>query len=387
MSGGGEGWEVALVEAHYPASFTAIAKDESINITTKKIRIDKINDQEYESAMPEDGITINIKSHDYKNITEVVSTINNSSPILKTFGISFKYDEITGIVKLECPNIPVSVDNWISVYGPLKPFQPPAPQAQAQTMTEPIIQMTDSDRLVLNRLFEIQRLLKPVRSPVVQQAHKPEAAKLDHKPEPAKLVHPPPLPRPEEMTQALPFQRDNIVEVPDLLPPSVKPKPKPPKPSTPPPPPPPETHTSFRIELSIKLSKSISLQLGFDPQKDRILRHKSQGSRPADIRYGIPSDMYVYCDLVEPQLVGDTVAPLLKIVNIHNSDSSTTSRHDSWGIQKTVHFHDPHYVPVMKSAFETVEIDLRDNTGANVPFRYGDTCMKLHLRRSQQQQQ
>ncbi len=138
------------------------------------------------------------------------------------------------------------------------------------------------------------------------------------------------------------------------------------------------TIPTINFVTSIKMCKALTLQLGFDPQRTTDLFDGDKGSRAADIKHGIPAEMYVYCDLVEPQMVGDTVAPLLKIVNITNSDSP----HDSWGTKKTVHFHDPHYVPVMKSTFETVEIDLRDSTGASVPFRYGDTCMKLHLRRT-----
>lgn len=94
-----------------------------------------------------------------------------------------------------------------------------------------------------------------------------------------------------------------------------------------------------------------------------------------DIEVARPSQMYVYCDLADHQLVGDTVAPLLRIVNIDTFNSP-------YGTTLTVHFHDPHYVPVLKSAFDTVEIDLRDDKGRQLPFRFGNSCMKLHFRRA-----
>lgn len=78
------------------------------------------------------------------------------------------------------------------------------------------------------------------------------------------------------------------------------------------------------------------------------LKTNDIGVRPANIKLGIPAHMYVYCDLVEPQLVGGACAPLLKMVEIDTYVSP-------YRTHKTVHFHDPHYVPIMKSSFENVE--------------------------------
>ena len=133
--------------------------------------------------------------------------------------------------------------------------------------------------------------------------------------------------------------------------------------------------STISVVSKIRLSKSLALQLGFDPRYQASLANGDVSSRPADINLSLPSQMYVYCDLVEPQLVGDTMAPLLKIIDIDTS---------SWtyGANKTVHIYDPHYVPTIKSSFETVEMDLRDDTGASLPFAFGNTCMKLHLRKA-----
>lgn len=129
----------------------------------------------------------------------------------------------------------------------------------------------------------------------------------------------------------------------------------------------------------IELSPTLALQLGYDPNETDLL-HNKKAIRPANLRLGLPSHMYVYCDLVEPQLVGDTVAPLLKIVNIDVSSFE-------YGAQKTVLYTNPHYVPLVKSTFENVEIDLRGDTGLHLPFQFGTTCVTLHFRRAQQQQQ
>lgn len=142
---------------------------------------------------------------------------------------------------------------------------------------------------------------------------------------------------------------------------------------------------SSRVELmstssavqSLKLSPSLALQFGYEVDTDIVKRHRSV--RPANLFAGLPSHMYVYCDLVEPQLVGDAVAPLLKILNID-------IRNYTYGANTTVYIIDPHYVPVIKTSFESVEIDLRDNQGRHLPFHFGTTCMKLHFRKERQRQ-
>ena len=102
--------------------------------------------------------------------------------------------------------------------------------------------------------------------------------------------------------------------------------------------------------------------------------------REPNLGLSLPAHIYVYCDLVEPQLIGDTTAPLLNIVNI-NQDTYKYGSHSS------VTYSSPHYVPIMKSEFETVEIDLRDHTGKKLPFLFGTSYVKVHLRRAQKQQQ
>ena len=140
-----------------------------------------------------------------------------------------------------------------------------------------------------------------------------------------------------------------------------------------------EIYPSLNVS-QVELCTSLALVLGFDPNETDLLTNR-KSIRPADIYAALPSHMYVYCDLAEPQFVGDTVAPLLKIVNI----DTTTSRY-KYGANKMVHFIDPHYVPLMRTKFESVEIDLRDDTGQRMPFYFGTTCMKLHFRRVSAQQ-
>lgn len=134
---------------------------------------------------------------------------------------------------------------------------------------------------------------------------------------------------------------------------------------------------------NVSLSEKLSQQLGFDYDEKNILKPNITeliGSKAPNLALGIPAHIYVYCDLIEPQFIGDTTAPLLNIVNV-NIDTY------KYGSYNSVSFTSPHYVPVMKSTFETVEIDLRDHTGKKLPFMFGTSYVKLHFRRVQQQQQ
>ena len=108
--------------------------------------------------------------------------------------------------------------------------------------------------------------------------------------------------------------------------------------------------------VNIHFSHDLAIQLGFDPYEKDLINNLA-GIWPPNIAMGLPKQMYVYCDLIEPQMIGDTTAPLLKIVNIDRENYIH-------GGETTVHYTSPHYVPVMKGTFETIEIDLRKDTGA-----------------------
>ena len=78
----------------------------------------------------------------------------------------------------------------------------------------------------------------------------------------------------------------------------------------------------------------------------------TQGNSIADLRRGFES-LYVYSSIVEPRIVGDNIAPLLRIVPI-------TGRH---GEMVTARFDHVQYIPVMSREFGSIETEIRDDTG------------------------
>jgi len=70
--------------------------------------------------------------------------------------------------------------------------------------------------------------------------------------------------------------------------------------------------------------------------------------------------------------VGDTKAPLLRIV--HTASKSGDIVH--------MIYEKPLYVPLQQKNFDSIEIDIRSDTGNPIPFEYGKVIVTLHFRLS-----
>ncbi|KAF4518578.1 hypothetical protein B566_EDAN015729 [Ephemera danica] len=122
----------------------------------------------------------------------------------------------------------------------------------------------------------------------------------------------------------------------------------------------------------VSLSGNLAMQLGF--QINVNLMDTQISEREPTVVLGLPSQIYLYCDIVEQQYIGDTLAQLLRIIHMDNLNYI-------FGTDMVAHFESPHYIPLKKSEFETIEIDLRTDRGSPVPFIFGTACIKLHFRR------
>ena len=87
-----------------------------------------------------------------------------------------------------------------------------------------------------------------------------------------------------------------------------------------------------------------------------------------DLRRGFES-LYVYSSIVEPRIVGDKIAPLLRIVPITGSH----------GEMVTARFDHVQYIPVLSREFGCVETEIRDDTGRPVPFERGKVTVNASL--------
>ena len=128
------------------------------------------------------------------------------------------------------------------------------------------------------------------------------------------------------------------------------------------------TEIYIKNDYNVQLNTALAQALGFSSSSRVYSEPKSVSDNAADTLRGFYS-LYVYCDLCEPQFVGDAYVPLLRIVDARGKDKQI--------ITKT--YAQPHYIPVMKS-FDTVEINIKDDTGEDVSFTSGKVICKLHFR-------
>ena len=82
--------------------------------------------------------------------------------------------------------------------------------------------------------------------------------------------------------------------------------------------------------------------------------------------------IYVYCDILEHVAVGDTKAPLLRIIDKPRKQYGNVHRN----------FNPVLYVPLQKKNFDTVEINIMTDSGEPVPFLYGKSFVVLEFRRA-----
>lgn len=81
--------------------------------------------------------------------------------------------------------------------------------------------------------------------------------------------------------------------------------------------------------------------------------------------------LYVYCNLVEDQIVGNSLVPLLRILDVEGSHGEVVCKtYDS-----------PHYVPVLVKDILSIEINIKNDMNDFLFFKFGKVIVKLHLRK------
>lgn len=97
--------------------------------------------------------------------------------------------------------------------------------------------------------------------------------------------------------------------------------------------------------------------------------HRNYAPHAADIHGGC-YNIYVYSDIVDYQLVGDSHVPLLRCINVSDEVRRIP----------TLTFDKPHYTSLSKTVFDDIELALKDDQNRYIPFLYGKVIVKLHFR-------
>ena len=123
----------------------------------------------------------------------------------------------------------------------------------------------------------------------------------------------------------------------------------------------------------IRLSENLAIILGLSTQHGWY----ASGEHEATLPMILPSrenvnTMFVYCDILQHVVVGDTMAPLLRVVDMR--------RHSGKPKMHTIN-NTPLFVPIQKKMFDTIEVNLMMDTGMPVPFDDGKSHVVLELKK------
>jgi len=124
---------------------------------------------------------------------------------------------------------------------------------------------------------------------------------------------------------------------------------------------------------SVKFDDYLAALLGLNTcMQNKTASHQIlDGLLIGDIAGGM-SALYVYCDVAENVPVGDTEAPLLRIIDASGKNGDDVHRA----------FDKPRYIPVQKKKFDSIEILIRNDIGEPVSFEGGRLTVTLHFQRA-----
>jgi hypothetical protein len=134
-----------------------------------------------------------------------------------------------------------------------------------------------------------------------------------------------------------------------------------------------QTRQNYSLSLGVDVSYLLGFKLGRITADDNgLMKGTRTGEYYASLSGGL-NTMYVYSDIIKEQLVGGISAPLLRIINMKTkTNNEGTTSQTCFPL---------HYVPLKSSHTDTINIQLRDDTGELVQFEYGVVVVVLEFRK------
>ena len=165
-------------------------------------------------------------------------------------------------------------------------------------------------------------------------------------------------------------------------------------------------HPSMKNRISIKnnappttvdlyFSRRLSLLLGFTPEETMFSVlgkfNVLYAPEPVNLTGGI-SLMYIYSDLCQLQVVGDSMVPLLRVIPLSCIPAREGAGADGAGkVINCKEYPQPHYVSICQRSITTVTVDINTDTGELMPFVVSNgggnrVAVKLHIKPSSSHQ-
>jgi hypothetical protein len=96
--------------------------------------------------------------------------------------------------------------------------------------------------------------------------------------------------------------------------------------------------------------------------------------KPCDLNGGI-RNFFIYTNIIEPMIVGDIYAPLLRTVQVPGDRKP--------GEQIDILFEEIYFIPISIREISTINIAIKDSLGNLIPFNFGRTILHLILRKTE----
>ena len=125
---------------------------------------------------------------------------------------------------------------------------------------------------------------------------------------------------------------------------------------------------------TVRLRREQAIVLGFMTFEDSsqtydIENAQETGTYKANLYR--ETNIHVYCDIVQPQIVGDKMAPLLAVVPCQETYDTYETLYAVENI---------HYIPVQTKSFQNIKVHLRSSTDEPIPFEHGRATITLHVK-------
>lgn len=128
-------------------------------------------------------------------------------------------------------------------------------------------------------------------------------------------------------------------------------------------------HIDNKFVDRVELSEQLAYMLGFD---QTILAKSAEARFMPDMSGGV-SNLNVYAPgLIEPMMVGDVMAPLLRIVTIRGAQDEMIEEQ----------FFSIQYHRLLVKEVAEIQIEIRTVSGALMPFQYGTCTLTLHFKKA-----
>lgn len=121
----------------------------------------------------------------------------------------------------------------------------------------------------------------------------------------------------------------------------------------------------------IYLEGRLGMQLGFGSHTDVLQSDISP--HIGNISFGVPDQMFIYTDIIDPTFIGHEKAYVIKVLN-------TEAKKYKFGDACYKEYTHMHYMRLQKRHFHSISVDIRDYTGKFMPFEHGVLMVKLHFK-------